>query len=250
MMDLKNKIVAVTGSSSGIGEAVAKRFAEEGAFVIVNSKNNFKGGERVKNEILQSGGEAIHINAALDEDYGVKHFFKSIVQKYNRIDILINNAGRTIATPFPKINKENWTESMNDNLTTTVLCSVEAGEYMIKQGSGTIINTSSVRAFDYLGREGIMAYSAAKAGINSFTKTLAKELAPNIYVNAICPGFINTPYLERVSEELKKQWINKIPIKRFIEPSELAELYLFVAKSNYFTGSVITADGGFSLKLG
>ena len=120
-----------------------------------------------------------------------------------------------------------------------MLCSIEAAKMMKVQGYGKIINTSSIRGVDHTGREGIMAYSAAKAAVINFTKTLAKEMAPNICVNSVAPGFVYTPYIDTVSDELKETWLGNIPIERFIEVNEIAEAYLFLAKSDVTTGATL-----------
>ena len=112
---------------------------------------------------------------------------------------------------------------------------------------GWIVNTSSIRGIDYSGRAGIIGYCSAKAGINSFTKTLAMELAPKIYVNAVALGFVYTNYMNTVTDEMKQSWLKNIPINKFIEPREIAEVYLMLATSKIFTGSIVIPDGGYSL---
>ena len=113
--------------------------------------------------------------------------------------------------------------------------------------NGWIVNTASIRGIDYSGRPGIVGYCAAKAGITSFTKTIATELAPNIFINAVAPGFVDTGYMDTMDEKVKEAWLNNIPIHRFIEPDEIAKVYLMLATSTIFTGSVIVPDGGYSL---
>ncbi|MCF8275045.1 MAG: SDR family oxidoreductase [Flavobacteriaceae bacterium] len=249
-MILKNKVVVVTGSSSGIGKAVAEAFAKEGAKVVINSKSNKEGGDAVANGINALGGDAFHIQSDLGNSDNVVEFFKRIVAKYNTVDILINNAGRTIPQSFEALDKQHWLDTIDDNLMPTILCSKEAARIMKLKKQGAIINTSSIRGIDHTGREGIMAYSAAKAAINNFTRTLAKELAPYITVNAVAPGFIHTPYLDKCSDEIKQNWLKLIPIDRFIEPEEIANSYIFLASSPYITGTILIADGGFTLKIG
>lgn len=249
-MNLQNKVVVVTGSSSGIGKAVAEAFAKQGAKVIINSKSNREGGEAVANAINANGGNAFHIQSDLSNAENVKEFFSRIIAHYKTVDVLINNAGRTVPQSFELTEKQHWLDTFDDNLIPTILCSKEASKIMKSHGSGSIINTSSVRGIDHTGREGIMAYSAAKAAINNFTRTLAKELAPKITVNAVAPGFIHTPYLDKVTEEMKLNWLKLIPLNRFIEPEEIANSYVFLALSPYITGTILIADGGFTLKIG
>jgi 3-oxoacyl-[acyl-carrier protein] reductase len=132
----------------------------------------------------------------------------------------------------------------------TVLCSIRAAKSMTAQGGGSIINTSSIRGFDANGREGVMAYSAAKAAVNNFTRTLAKELAPIVRVNAVAPGFVATSYMDRVADELKQAWLENIPLKEFIAPTDIAGAYLYLAEAPYVTGTLLAADAGFTLGHG
>lgn len=244
-MKLKNKVAVITGSSSGIGKAIAILFAKEGASVIICSNSSKKDGLEVLEEVKCLGSDAIYIQADLTKENEVKKLFDEVKNKYGRLDILVNNAGRTFNTSFEDINQESIMQDINTNFTSAVLCSKYAEKLMGKKG--WIINTSSIRGTDYSGRAGIIGYCSAKAAINSFTKTLAMELAPRISVNAVAPGFVYTNYMNVVSDEMKSKWLENIPIKKFIEPEEIAEVYLMLATSNIFTGSVITADGGFSL---
>jgi 3-oxoacyl-[acyl-carrier protein] reductase len=249
-MMFENKVVVVTGSSSGIGKSVAMAFAKEGAKVVINSKTNVEGGDAVVREIKSNGGSAIHIQADLSDPASVSSFFKKVIECYGTVDVLINNSGRTVSKKIEDSERQDWIESFDENFMSAVLCSKEVIDIMKKAGKGAIINTSSIRGLDHTGREEIMAYSAAKAALNNFTKTLAKELAPNITVNAIAPGFIRTPYMDKVSDELIDKWLSLVPIKRFIEPDEIARAYTFLASSDYITGSILVADGGFTLKIG
>lgn len=244
-MKLKGKVALITGSSSGIGKAIALLFAEEGADVIICSNTSNEDGYKVLEEVKQKGSDAIYIQADLTREEDIKKLFNKIYEKYGKLDILINNAGRTFNIPFDEITEETITRDINTNLTSAILCSKYAVKLM--KDEGWIINTSSIRGIDYSGRAGIIGYCSAKAGINSFTKTLAMELAPKIYVNAVTPGFVYTNYMNTVTDEMKKSWLKNIPINKFIEPKEIAEVYLMLATSKIFTGSIITPDGGYSL---
>lgn len=249
-MTLKGKVALVTGSSTGIGEAVAMKLADKGVCVVINSRSSTASGSEVAKKINAQGGSAIYIQADVSNPNDVSRLFSEVESKFHKLDILINNAGGSVASPFHELTKEKWIQAMNDNLTSAVLCSIEASALMKKNGGGFIVNTSSARGLDYLGFEDIMAYSAAKAGVNNFTKTLAKELAPfNITVNAVAPGFVKTNYIDRATNELKQKWLEQIPINRFIEPTELAEAYIFLCSSTVITGTILIVDGGFSLKL-
>ena len=248
-MRFQDKVVLITGSSSGIGKATAFRFAEEGANLIINSRKNTSGGQQILEQIQALGRDALYIQADISDPEQVKRLFAQAMEKFNRIDVLINNAGSTVGMPFLESTKDHWLEAINGNLITAVLCSIEAAKIMKTQPRGSIINTSSVRGLDVAGRQGIMAYSAAKAALINFTKTLAKELAPNITVNAVAPGFVYTPNYDTMTEQLRQQFIDNTPIKRFIDTKEIAEVYLNLAETSVITGEVIVVDGGFNLKL-
>ncbi len=244
-MKLKDKVALITGSSSGIGKAIALLFAEEGANVIIASNTSSEDGNKVLQDVKEKGSDAIYIQADLTKEADIKSMFNKIKEKYGKLDILINNAGRTFNVPFNEITEETITRDINTNLTSTILCSKYAVDLM--KDEGWIVNTSSIRGIDYSGRAGIVGYCSAKAGINSFTKTLAMELAPKVYVNAVAPGFVYTNYMETVTEEMKKAWLKNIPINKFIEPREIAEVYLMLATTRIFTGAIVTPDGGYSL---
>ena len=150
--------------------------------------------------------------------------------------------------PFLESDKSHWLELFDHNFFTAVLCSIEAARIMQARGSGKIINTTSIRGLEHVGRPGIMAYSAAKAALINFTKTLAKELAPAIQVNAVAPGFVLTPNYDTIPPQQKDAWIEGTLIKRWITPEEIVAPYLFLLSSEATTGEVVVVDGGFHLK--
>ncbi len=244
MNRLKNKISLITGSSVGIGKAIAITFANEGAEVIVVSHNTTTDGISTVQEIIDNGGKAVYICADLSNQKGVDKLFSEIAKHYSHIDILVNNVGHAFSTPFEDVTEDTILRDLRSNFLSTVLCSKRVKDFMDK---GHIINTSSIRGYDYSGRTHLIGYCAAKAAVNSFTKNLAIEYAPNIYVNAVAPGFVWTEALSKTENVLVKKWLNTIPIERFITPKELAEIYVMLATSTMFTGSVITADGGYTL---
>ena len=240
----------VTGSSSGIGEAVAHRFAQGGARVVVNSRSSAEAGRRVADQIGQAGGEAIYIQADVSDEQQVKRLFDEVLAQFGTVDVLINNAGQAKPTPFLDSGKADWIESFDTNFFSTVLCSQEAARIMLEKKGGRIINTASVRGLDSTGREGIMAYSAAKAAVINFTKTLAKQLAPTITVNAVAPGFVETPAYRNTPPELQEGFIQSTLVKRWIDVSEIAEAFYYLATAGAVTGEVVVVDGGFTLKVG
>jgi 3-oxoacyl-[acyl-carrier protein] reductase len=246
-MSLDGLVVLVTGSSRGIGQAVASAFAGRGARVIVNSVADVDGGASAVQEIEAYGGTARYVQGDASDPADVERLFASTEREFGPVDILINNAGVTESMPFLEATKEHWLRMLNVNLLSTVLCAQRAAKVMLERGSGVIVNTSSIRGFDANGREGAMAYSAAKAAVNNFTRTLAKELAPAVRVNAVSPGFVATSYMDRVTDELKASWLEAIPLHRFITPQEIAQAYLFLAESHGTTGTILSLDAGFTL---
>jgi len=248
-MTLAGQVALVTGSSRGIGRAVASALAVKGARVVVNSRSDQTGGEDLVQEIIRAGGEAIYQQADVSVEAEVEKLFDAIEDTFGPVDLLINNAGLTESMEFEKSTSEHWQRMMGINFMSTVLCSRRGAASMRGRG-GAIINTSSVRGFDANGREGIMGYSAAKAAVNNLTRTLAKQLAPEIRVNAVAPGFVATSYLDRVTEEQKQQWLEVIPLRRFITPEEIASVFVFIAEAPFLTGTIVNADAGFTLGRG
>ncbi|MEV8035801.1 glucose 1-dehydrogenase [Streptomyces sp. NPDC086182] len=249
-MSLSGQVAVVTGSSRGIGRSVALSFAERGAKVVVNSHSDVEGGEGLAQVIKDRGGDALYVQGDVSETADVDRLFTATEEAFGPVDVLVNNAGLTESMPILESTKDHWLRMLNINLLSTVMCSVRAGKTMKERGSGAIINTSSIRGFDATGREGVMAYSAAKAAVNNFTRTLAKELAPDVRVNAVAPGFVATSYMDRVADELKESWLDVIPLRQFIAPDDIAGAYVYLAESPYMTGTLLTADAGFTLGRG
>jgi 3-oxoacyl-[acyl-carrier protein] reductase len=249
-MKLSGQVVLITGASSGIGEATARLFSRNEASVVVNFRSNIDGAKRVVKEIRDSGGQAIFIRADISKPEEVNRMFDQIFKEFGTLDILINNAGSVRVKSFAETTIEDWTDAFNDNLFGAVLCSQKAAEVMLKKKRGKILNISSIRGMLHTGGEEIMAYSAAKAAINSFTKTLAKKLAPYINVNAVAPGVVRTPNYDNLPDDLKNEFINASAIKRWITVDEVAEAFLYLATADAITGSILMIDGGFTLKQG
>lgn len=246
---LKGKTVVITGSADNIGKATAIKFAQEGANLVLNCKSSSEKLEKTVSEIEKLGVKVIGIQADVSKESEVDELFKQTLDKFGSVDILINNAGRTDKVPFLEAKIEDWVEVFNNNLFGTMLCSQKAAEIMLKKKSGKIINTSSIRGLEHGGREGIIAYSAAKAGVISFTKTLAKLLAPNITVNSVAPGFVITPNYDKTSQSLKDEFINGTLLKRWLVVDEIADAMIYLAKADGVTGEVLTVDAGWNLKL-
>ena len=242
---MKNKVVFITGSSSGIGKAVAILFAKKGANVIVSSHSNFNDGEKVLEELQKIGGKHMHINCDLSSQDEVKNAFEKIKTKYGKLDILINNAG--FSSPersLSQITEVGLDKVLGANIKSLIWCSQFAVPLM--KNGGQIINTSSIRGLDYAGKA--LGYSCAKAAVNSLTKTLALELAPNILVNAVLPGSVSdTKIYNNRAPEINDAFAKKLPLKKSISASEIANCYLFLATQNYLTGTLLLADGGMTL---
>ncbi len=246
-MDIRNKIVVITGSSSGIGKTTAIRFAKEGAKIVINCKTNSKGGEETKKAIEDIGGECLLIQADVSKPEEIETFFQTIEKTYKTVDILINNAAiPNDKVPYPDAPYDVIEEMVKTDLIGPMVCSQYAIRFMQKQGYGKIINTSSIRGAEHGGRS--VVYAASKAGINSFSKTLAKMIAPTIQVNAVAPGFVKTRNYDGMTKEQTDLFISQTYLKRWVTEDEIADAFIFLAKNDAMTGQVIYVDAGFTLK--
>lgn len=246
-MELKDKVVLITGSSSGIGHATALTFAKEGAKVIINYRSNKKGAQETVENIKKLGTEAVTLQADVTDQEQVKNLFIEGVKAFGTVDVLVNNAGLAKAKPFLEITKQDLMEQFAENLFSTVFCCQEAVKIMLKKGRGKIINCSSTAALT--GFKSVAIYSAAKAGIISLTKSLAKLYAPNITVNTVAPGYTLTRYWDTASDELKKESIEETLLKKMVTPEEIAETYLYLAKNDGITGQTIVVDAGYTVNV-
>lgn len=248
-MQKNNLIALVTGSSSGIGRSIAIHLAEKGYTVVVHSNLNTQGGRETTDQIANMGGSAYYINADLTHELNVESLFNQIVAKYGTLHILINNAGRTNPMIFDDSTADHWQEQFQTNFFSTVYCSQKAVKLMKNNdySNNNIINIASIRGLSHGVRPGIIAYCAAKAATINFTKTLAKHLAPDIRVNAIAPGIVNTPYLKTIDKELVKEWLDSVPLGSFLSPKDIAEAILFLINSKKTTGEILVMDGGATL---
>jgi 3-oxoacyl-[acyl-carrier protein] reductase len=247
-MRLKDKVALVTGAGSGIGAAVAKRFAQEGASVAIADVVP-QGAAEVVASITKQGGKAIFSQADVRKRDEVRGMIDQVVQEFGRLDILINNAGITRDNLCARMSEEEWDFVVAVNLKGTFLCSQAAYRPLRKQKQGRIINTASVVV---RGNMGQVNYSSSKAGIIGLTRTLALEYArSNITVNCIAPGFIATAMSAAMTEKTKELALERIPLSRMGTPEEVANLHLFLAsdEASYITGQVIFLDGGASLGI-
>lgn len=245
-MKLQNKIALITGASKGIGKSTALLFAKEGAKIVVNYASSKKEACSVVDEIKKIGSEAIAIKCDVSKEDEVKEMINQTISKFGKIDILINNAGVVFDVPFFEKTVEQWKRTMDVNLLGTFLCSKYASKQMLKKNNGKIINISSSNGIDSFSPDS-MDYDASKAGVIILTRGLAKELAPNIQVNSVAPGWVNT----EMNKDLPKDFINeeteKIYLKRFADPEEIAKSILFLASddSSFVTGTTLKVDGGY-----
>lgn len=241
---LQNQVAIVTGSSRGIGRAAALVLAAEGANVVVNYARSSDAAEAVVAQIGEQGGNAIALQADVSQADQVDQLVKATLDQLGRIDVLVNNAGITRDTLLLRMKPEDWQAVIDLNLTGVFLCTRAVSKVMLKQRSGRIINISSVAGL--MGNPGQANYSAAKAGVIGFTKTIAKELAPRgVTANAVAPGFIATD----MTEDLKntEEILKYIPLGRYGQPEEVAGLIRFLAAdpaAAYITGQVMNVDGG------
>lgn len=248
MKKLEGKVAVVTGSSRGIGKAIALEFARNGAKVVVNCVKSKEEAEKVVGEIKKVGTDAIVIMADVSDEKQVKRMFEEAVKKFGRIDVLVNNAGVYIHNEAAEFDEKNWSETLDTNLKSVMLCTKEAVSEMQKRKSGAIVNISSTWGIINYG--GSPVYGASKAGIIFLTKRFAKEFGPNIRVNAIAPGMIDTDMTAHDSEEHIKQYSDEATLKRIGKPEEIAKVALFLASedSSYITGEAIIVDGGYNLR--
>ncbi|MBO6179010.1 MAG: 3-oxoacyl-[acyl-carrier-protein] reductase [Selenomonadaceae bacterium] len=244
-MLLEGKVALVTGASRGIGRAIAVKLAAEGAKVAINYAGNEAKANEVKTEIEKNGGEAVVIGADVSSAAAAEDLVAKTVEAFGKIDILVNNAGITRDGLLARMKDEDFDAVINTNLKGVFYTTKAATKFMMKARSGRVINMASVVGIT--GNAGQANYSAAKAGVIGFTKTVAKELASRgITANAIAPGFIETDMTAALSDKVKEEMERTIPLKRPGVPEDVANATLFLASdmAAYITGQVINVDGG------
>lgn len=243
-MDLKGQIALVTGGTRGIGKAIAEGFAQRGVHVVVAGRN-LNAANEVASSLSHAGVQAIGMRLDVSNSEEVEKVFQEIRKEFKRIDILINNAGITKDGLLMRMKEEAWDSVINTNLKGVFLCTREAIKDMARQRYGRIINITSVAAF--MGNPGQANYSASKAGIVGFTKTVAREYASRgITVNAVAPGFIETAMTDPLPENIKEEMKKLIPLGKFGTVEDIANAVMFFAApdSGYITGQVIHVNGG------
>ena len=245
MKRFENKIVLVTGAGRGIGASIAKRFASEGAEVIVNYSGNDEAAQKTVDEITATGGQAQKYKCSVNDSESVKVMIDEIIKKFGRIDILVNNAGITKDGLMLRMTDEDFDRVIDVNLKGTFNCTKYVSKYMLKQKSGKIINISSVVGLS--GNAGQVNYSASKAGIIGITKSAAKELSSRgLTVNAVAPGYVDTDMTKVLSDNIRNEILKNIPLQRMGNVEDISNCVAFLASedASYITGQVISVDGG------
>lgn len=244
---LAGKVALITGAAQGIGKATAIKFAQEGALVIVCDVKQASA-EEVVNACLAMGAQAQAFALDVTQRAMVDGTVEAVIQKYGRLDILVNNAGITQDARLQKMTLEQFDRVIDVNLRGVFHCAQAVTDIMVAQGSGVILNASSVVGI--YGNFGQTNYAATKFGVIGFTKTWSRELGPKgIRVNAVAPGFIETPILSTIPEKVIHDMVDRVPLKRLGKPEDIANVYAFLASDEaaYINGAVVEVSGGLTL---
>ncbi len=249
-MKLEGKVALVTGSSRGVGKAVALGFAASGADVVINYTSNQNAADNVVTEVQSMGRSAVAVKADVAVKTDVERLVNTASEKFGKLDILVNNAGFTRPAMMVKMSEDQWDQVVDIHLKGAFMCSQAAGRLMKEQNSGKIINVTSVAGI--VGTVGQINYSAAKGGVISMTKSIAREMARyNVCANVISLGIVATDMTEKIrtDEKLKEIYMNRILLKRFAEPDDISPAFVFFAsdESNYITGQLVCVDGGYGM---
>lgn len=240
------KIIVVTGASRGIGREIAKTLSRENNKVIACYNNSEKEATILKEELEKENKKIDIIKGDISKREDCKKIVEYVINKYKKIDVLINNAGISTYNLFTDITDEEWDRTINTNLNSVFYMSQETVKYMIKQKEGSIINISSI--WGIVGASCEVAYSVSKAGIDGMTKALAKELGPsNIRVNSIAPGLIDTDMNNDLTKEELDNIINETPLCRIGKPEDIAKCIKWLVEDEFTTGQVISINGGWSI---
>ena len=243
---MNRKVVLVTGSTSGIGEYTIRKFASNNYDCVITYLNNENSANELKNELeTKYGIRCLIVKCDIRIDEDVNNLNNQILSNFGKVDVLVNNAGIAIDTLFELKNKEDFMKTLETNLYGTFSVSRKFGDLMYNNKSGVIINIASTNGIDSY-YEFSVDYDASKAGVINLTHNLANHYAPFVRVNAVCPGWVNTPMNKDMTNEFKENEIKKILIERFAEPNEIASLVYFLSTSeaSYINDSIIKIDGG------
>lgn len=243
MGKLQDKVAVITGGVSGIGAATARLFAQEGAKLVLVDFNEEKGNAFV-DELKSEGYEVVFVKADVTSEEDVKNIYNVVLDTFGKVDILFNNAGIGAVKPTEELTYAEWRRTVEVDLDGVFLVAQGAIKEFLKSGGGVIVNTASM--YGWVGAPGSAAYNAAKAGVINFTRSIGLEYATrNIRVNALCPGFIDTPILGETDREFLT---NATPMKRLGKAEEIAKAVLFLASddSSFMTGNSLVVDGGYT----
>ena len=244
-MILNDKVCVITGSSRGIGKAIAVEFAKKGAKLVINATKESKDSIKTLEELKELGCDARIVYADIRKADEAKALIETAVSEFGSVDVLVNNAGVTKDTLMLRMTEDDWDDVLDINLKGAFNTTKSAAHLMMKKKTGSIINITSVVGIT--GNAGQANYSASKAGLIGLTKTTAKEFSKKgIRCNAVAPGFISTDMTDKLSDDIKKKYFEQIPLQRFGTGEEVAKLCAFLASdlSSYITGQVINVDGG------
>ena len=238
------KTILITGGSRGIGRNIVEEFAKEGYNVFFTYNNSETEAKEIKRISTEKGYTVEYMKVNIQNETEIKAMIENCIKKFNNIDILVNNAGISYNGLIQEMSLDKWNEIINTNLTSVFLSSKEVIPYMLNQGSGLIINISSM--WGQTGASCEVAYSTSKAGINGFTKALAKELGPsNIRVNSIAPGMINTDMNKNIDEESMNRFKYETPLEKIGNPIDITKCIKWLAEDEFTTGQVIGINGGY-----
>lgn len=243
---LDSKVALITGSTKGIGRETALALAREGMKVIVNFSKDTNAAKKVETDLKNIDAEYLIIQANIMHHETVEEMIAKAVDHFGQIDVLVNNAGITADATASKMSYQLWHDVLQTNLNGAFYCTKACLPIMYSKKSGVIVNISSIMGI--IGNYGQINYSASKAALIGFTKTLAKESAKNgVRVNAIAPGFVETEMLLTIPESARQEHLKRIPLGRFAKPQEIANLVCFLSSeaSSYINGQVIVIDGGY-----
>lgn len=244
-MRFQDKVIIITGGASGIGEATARRFSAEGARVVIADFSEH--GAALAEALGASDGRALFVRTDVVDSTQVQTLMARTVEAFGRIDILFANAGIAADASIDQLDEDAWRRTIDINLTGVFLCDKYAAEHMATQGGGVIVNCGSIHS--HVGKSGVTAYAAAKGGVKLLTQTLSIDLAPKgIRVNAVCPGYIDTPLLAKAPPEMKAALAGLHPMGRLGRPEEVASAVLFLAsdEASFITGASLLVDGGYT----
>jgi len=243
---LAGKVAIVTGASRGIGQAIAERFATEGARVVVNYLAGAAGANAVVDQIAATGGEAIAVQADVASSADVAALVAAALERFGRVDILVNNAGVMFTKPTLETTEAEWDQTIATNLKGPYLCSKAVAPIMIRQGSGAIVNISSNSGLYHPSAMRFTEYVVSKAGVNGLTKAMALAFGPQIRVNAICPGWIRTDMLEEIDPAIHERILDETALKRWGTPADIASAAVYLAsdESSFVTGELHIVAGG------